>query len=77
VSEPEYASLVWRKSSASGANGNCVEVAFGLESVYVRHSEGSHGLVLRFQYQEWAAFLSGAHNGEFDLPAPPITPESD
>lgn len=77
MSEPEYASLMWHKSSASSYQGNCVEVAFGLESVYVRHSERSRGLVLRFQYQEWAAFLFGVHNGEFDLPAPPITPESD
>jgi hypothetical protein len=77
VSEPEYASLVWHKSSASGPQGNCVEVAFGLESVYVRHSERNHALVLRFQYQEWTAFLSGVRNGEFDLPAPQITPEGD
>ena len=77
MSEPEYASLVWHKSSASAFQGNCVEVAFGPESVYVRHSEHSYGLVLRFQHLEWAAFLLRVHNGEFDLPAPQITPESD
>jgi hypothetical protein len=77
VSELGPVGLVWYKSSASLNQGDCVEVAFGPESVYLRHSGRSHELVLRFQYREWAAFLVGARNGEFDLPAAPTTPESD
>ena len=76
VSEPERTSLGWRKSSAS-ATENCVEVAFGPEAVYLRHSGRNHEPVLQFQYQEWAAFLAGVRNGEFELPAPPISLESD
>jgi len=74
VSEPEHVSLAWHKSSAS-ASENCVEVAFGRESVYLRHSGRSHEPVLRFNHQEWTAFLAGARNGEFNLPAPHITHE--
>jgi Domain of unknown function (DUF397) len=77
VSEPEHVSLVWHKSSASLNQGDCVEVAFGPESVYLRHSRRSHEPTLQFQYQEWAAFLVGVRNGEFDLPVPPVIPGSD
>ena len=77
MSEPDHASLAWRKSSASETGGTCVEVAIGLEAVYIRHSRHQSGPVLRFLHHEWVAFLEGVHHGEFDLPAPPVIPESD
>jgi hypothetical protein len=77
VSEPEHVNLVWHKSSASLGQGDCVEVAFGQESVYLRHSQRIREPVVQFEYQEWAAFLVGVRNGEFDPPAPPVTSESD
>jgi hypothetical protein len=57
---------VWRKSARSGSNG-CVEVA-GLPDgwVAVRDSKHPDGPVLRFTPVEWAAFLAGVRNGEFD-----------
>jgi hypothetical protein len=57
----------WVKSSLSFSNGNCVEVA-QLEGgrVGVRNSRHPDGPVLRFTPAEWAAFLHGARNGEFD-----------
>jgi hypothetical protein len=74
VSESEHAHLTWRKSTASGPSGGCVEVAMSAESIYVRNSRNSSGPPLVFLHQEWAAFLVGVRNGEFELPA---TPEGD
>ncbi|MCF7551666.1 DUF397 domain-containing protein [Pseudonocardia sp. WMMC193] len=49
--------------------GNCVEVAKDLDgSILVRDSKSlPGGPVLSFTRAEWAAFLSGVHDGEFDL----------
>jgi hypothetical protein len=59
--------LSWVKSSFSFANGNCVEVAsLPGGGVGVRDSKEATGPVLRFTRDEWAAFLGGVHNGEFD-----------
>ena len=59
--------MTWRKSSYSGANGNCVEfaVADG-DLVAVRNSRFPDGAVLLFNRAELSAFLAGAKNGEFD-----------
>lgn len=59
----------WTKSSLSFANNNCVEVkALPGGTVAVRNSRHPEGAMLEFTAQEWAAFLGGAQNGEFDLP---------
>ncbi|MFE7231598.1 DUF397 domain-containing protein [Streptomyces sp. NPDC001231] len=56
----EPAGLDWFKSSYSGTSGgDCVEVAAGLDAVYVRDSKASgHGPVLRVGRGEWAAFVA-------------------
>lgn len=66
MADSERASIVWRKSIASGTNGDCVEVAFTAEAVLVRNSKDPSGPELTFSYSEWAAFLIGARRGEFD-----------
>jgi Domain of unknown function (DUF397) len=59
--------LVWRKSSASAYNGNCVEVAaLAGGGVAVRDSKDPNGPRLRFTAAEWSAFTAGVHAGEFD-----------
>lgn len=68
MTDSESADDVWRKSKASNASGECVEVAFDDEAVLVRHSHDPSGPVLLFSHSEWKAFLAGARNGEFDLP---------
>ena len=62
--------LRWRKSTRSGANG-CVEVAFLDDQVAVRDSKHQHQAALVFTHTEWQAFLTGARDGEFDLPSGP------
>jgi hypothetical protein len=58
---------VWVKSSLSFANGNCVEVTdLPGGEVGVRNSRDATGPVLSFTADEWAAFLGGVRNGEFD-----------
>jgi hypothetical protein len=58
----------WKKSSKSGTNGGqCVEVRRYDEAIQVRDSKDPTGPVLRFTRKEWAAFLGGAKEGEFDL----------
>jgi Domain of unknown function (DUF397) len=68
VTDSESADDRWRKSKASAAHGDCVEVAFADDTVRVRHSQDPSGPVLSFSYREWKAFLAGAREGEFDLP---------
>ncbi len=51
---------VWRKSSWSGGNGNCVEVAANLPGVVaVRDSKDPDGPVLAFSPAVWRAFAAG------------------
>ena len=56
----QAAELDWFKSSYSGTNGgDCVEVAAGLDAVYVRDSKATgDGPVLRVGRGEWAAFVA-------------------
>lgn len=56
-------------SSGGGGGGECVEVRFGPGDVLVRDSKGREGPMLRFTHSEWRAFLAGAVDGEFDIPA--------
>jgi hypothetical protein len=65
---PDLAQASWRKSSHSGSNGNCVEVAYTGGMIAVRDSKDPAGGVLIFTHAEWDAFVGGARDGEFDRP---------
>ncbi|MFE0517052.1 DUF397 domain-containing protein [Streptomyces sp. NPDC058964] len=58
----------WHKSSRSGGNGNCVEVAvLAGGEVAVRNSRFPDGPALVCTRQEIEAFVEGVKDGEFDF----------
>lgn len=61
----DLSSVAWRKSSASGAEHNCVEVAdLTNGAVAIRDSKDPRRAPLRFNAAEWAAFRQGLISGE-------------
>jgi Domain of unknown function (DUF397) len=48
----------WRKSSYSGGDNNCVEVAATGTCIGVRDTKRRHGDVLRFSPGAWQAFTA-------------------
>lgn len=59
--------LVWQKSTFSGQNDNCVEIApLPSGGRAVRDSKNPHGPHLTFTAGEWQAFMLGLRAGEFD-----------
>jgi hypothetical protein len=54
----------WRKSSYSGGQGNCVEVAYMPDtSQAVRDSKDPSGPVLRFSADSWRTFIGAVKSG--------------
>jgi hypothetical protein len=58
----------WAKSSHSGGDDHCVEVATLPDGgMLMRDSKlGDASPVLRFTAAEWRAFVAGVRDGEFD-----------
>lgn len=59
---------LWRKSTYSQMNGNCVEVGrLASNRIGIRDTKDSGtGPVLIFTGAEWDAFVAGAREGQFD-----------
>jgi hypothetical protein len=80
---PELSTAEWRKSSYSGANGSCVEVAplpgavagsavtdatgEAGARIGVRDSKDRGGPALVFSARQWRSFAAGIKAGQFDL----------
>ena len=68
MSSTDQSDISWFKSSRSGSQGDCVEVAFlcgGLTGV--RDSKDAAGPALVFSPSEWDAFVDSATSGALDL----------
>ncbi|MFC5941343.1 DUF397 domain-containing protein [Micromonospora harpali] len=59
MTTPELSGATWRKSTRSGSNANCVEVAETAQAVGVRDSKDPAGPVLAFDRRAWTAFVAG------------------
>lgn len=57
--------VFWRTAKSCAA-GNCVQVAAHEGGVVIGDSKNPDGPILRYSADEWAAFLTGAKNGDFD-----------
>lgn len=65
ASEPNrHSTLLWRKSSASGADGGCLEVAATDASVLVRDSRDRLGARLAFDPARWRTFIRSIKDGK-------------
>ena len=66
---PDLSSARWIRSRACSTDG-CVEVAhLSGGMVALRDSKDTGTMAHVFDREEWMAFIAGAKNGEFDLPA--------
>ena len=63
---PDSDAVTWRKSTRSGPNGNCVEVAHLDNAVALRDSRNPAGPALVFSPGEWRAFIDKVKSGTFD-----------
>ncbi|SCE94311.1 protein of unknown function (DUF397) [Micromonospora carbonacea] len=59
---------VWRTSTRSGGEGDCVEVAAFAEAVGVRDSKDRQGPTLSFAPAAWAGFVGATRSGALDRP---------
>ncbi|MFF0154098.1 DUF397 domain-containing protein [Micromonospora sp. NPDC005203] len=58
---------VWRTSTRSGGEGNCVEVAGFADAVAVRDSKDRQGPTLTFTPSVWAAFIASTRTQQSNI----------
>ena len=65
--DPRLEHPTWRKSRHSNPSGNCVEIA-ALDggAIAIRNSRHPDGPALICERADFAAFLAGARDGDFD-----------
>jgi len=74
MNEPVLFFPAWRKSSHSGADSGCVEIAgYSLGPVAVRDSKDTAGPILTFPIKEWKTFIIQVKDNGFDVECSQIT----
>jgi hypothetical protein len=64
MNQQDLSQTVWRKSSYSNGQANCVEVARNMPGIVaVRDSKDPRGEILRVSREEWRAFIVGLSEG--------------
>ena len=58
---------LWRKSTYSGGNGSCVEIADLGTATAVRDSKDQNGSKLVFAADEWRGFIASIKAGKYRL----------
>jgi hypothetical protein len=66
VTVSDLGSATWRKSSASGAGNDCVELVVGRSGSAVRDSKNAAAGHLVFEEAGWLAFLGIVKEGRHD-----------
>lgn len=56
----------WKKSTYSGSNGDCVEVAVTTGEVAVRDSKAPRDGRLRVSRERWGSFLGAVTSGRYE-----------
>ena len=64
----KWEGAVWRKSSFSNAQLECVEVAFLADGDVALRESDAPGQVVVTSAAKWDAFLAGVRGNEFDRP---------
>ena len=68
MTNPDLPRAIWRTSSHSGGNGNCVQVAANLPGIIaVRDSKNPAGPELIFSPPSWSAFTTAVRAGNLDI----------
>ncbi len=68
MANPDLSRAIWRTSSHSGGNGNCVQVATNLPGIIaVRDSKNPAGPELNFSPASWATFTATVRTGDFNI----------
>ena len=62
---PSLGGLAWRVARGCDAN-SCVRVAAQGKTILIGDTKHPHGPVLSYDRAEWAAFIEGIRQGEFD-----------
>jgi hypothetical protein len=58
---------MWRKSTRSGGNGDCVEIADLDRGIAIRDSKNPAGPKLIFRSRDWRTFADAVKSGAYDL----------
>ncbi|MGH3610172.1 MAG: DUF397 domain-containing protein [Pseudonocardiaceae bacterium] len=57
----------WFLPRRSGNGANCVQTKFTKDAVYVRNNRRPDAGTAVFDHAEWAVFVAGVKDGDYDL----------